>query len=154
MSVGVGDLAPGFSLEGAVNDERSTYTLSEHRGTPVVLVFYPGDASPVCTRQLNSYNENIGEFAGLGATILGLSPQSVDSHVKFSCGEGGFEFPLLADIGKQVGEAYGILGPFGLYRRSVFVLDPEGVIQYAHRAVTGMTYRSTDEIVGALNALD
>ena len=69
------------------------------------------------------------------------------SHDDFSCKQGGFAFPLLADTDKAVGEAYGILGPLGFYRRSVFVVDAEGVVRYAHRAVAGLTFRSTDELV-------
>lgn len=153
MAVRIGDLAPDFTLDGAVGEERGSYTLSSLRGAPVVLAFYPGDSTPVCTRQLNSYNENIGDFSGVDATIFGISPQSVDSHVQFSCDEGGFEFPLLADEDKSVGKDYGILGPLGLYRRSVFVIDADGVIRYAHRAVAGLTYRSSDEIVAALDGL-
>jgi peroxiredoxin Q/BCP len=106
----VGDEAPDFTLDGTGD---RTYTLSEFRGQAVVLVFYPGDATPVCTRQLNSYNDDIGEFETLGAQVLALSPQGVESHEKFSCKQGGFKFPLLADTDKEVGRAYGILGPLG-----------------------------------------
>jgi peroxiredoxin Q/BCP len=75
----------------------------------------------------------------------------VDSHCDFSR-KHGFKFPLLADTDKKVGEAYGILGPIGFYRRSVFVVDAEGVIRYAHRAIAGLTYKSTDELVQAVRA--
>lgn len=153
MAIGIGDQAPDFTLDGAVGEERGTYTLSDYRGGPVVLAFYPGDASPVCTRQLNSYNDNMDGFSDLKATVIGLSPQDVESHIKFSCNEGGFDFPLLADTDKSVGEQYGIVGPLGLYRRSVFVIDAEGVVRYAHRAVAGLTYRSSDELIAALDSL-
>ena len=144
----VGDKAPDFTLPGTGDRD---YTLSEYRGQPVVLVFYPGDDTPVCTRQLNSYTNDISEFEGVGAQVLALSPQDVASHEKFSSNQGGFAFPLLADAGKKVGGAYGILGPLGFYRRSVFVIDPTGSICYAHRAVSGLTYRPTQEIVDAIN---
>ena len=84
--------------------------------------------------------------------MLAVSPQSVQSHDDFSCKQGGFAFPLLADTDKAVGEAYGILGPLGFYRRSAFVIDAEGIVRYAHRAVAGLTFRSTDELVAAVKA--
>ena len=146
--VAVGDEAPDFTLPGT--GEGSPYTLSALRGQPVVLVFYPGDNTAVCTTQLNSYSKDIDQFEGLGAQVLAVSPQSVDSHEQFSCKQGGFKFPLLADVDKKVGEAYGILGPLGFYKRSVFVIDAAGVIRYAHRAMAGLTYRPTEELVAAL----
>ncbi len=154
MAVGVGDVAPDFTLPGVFGETEADYTLSSYRGDPVVLVFYPGDSSPVCTRQLNSYNDNLDQFADTGATILSVSPQSVESHIKFSCKQGGFEFPMLADTDKSVGSSYGILGPLGLYRRSIFVIDAAGTIAYAHRAITGATYRSANDLVAVLKAME
>ena len=117
-----------------------------------MLVFYPGDNTPVCTTQLRSYSNDFDQFEGTGAVVWAISPQDVESHEKFSCQQGGFKFPLLADTDKAVGQAYGILGPIGFYRRSVFVVDAEGVIRYAHRALSGLTYRRTDELVKAVAA--
>ncbi len=148
MTVGVGDIAPEFSLPGT--GER-TYTLSDFRGHCVVLAFYPGDNSPVCTAQLNEYSREIGEFQNLDATVFGISPQSVASHEAF-IGKHGFPFPLLADEEKSVARDYAILGPLGFYRRSVFVVDPSGVIRYAHRSATGMTFRKSSELIAALTA--
>lgn len=145
----VGDDAPDFTLAGT-GDRK--YTLSDYRGQPVVLVFYPGDNTPVCTTQLNAYSDDIGQFEELGAQVLAVSPQNVDSHEKFSCKQGGFKFPLLADTDKAVGKAYGILGPLGFYKRSVFVIDGAGVVRYAHRSGHGLTFRKTDELVKAVQA--
>jgi peroxiredoxin len=149
MGAKLGEQAPDFELPGT--GDRS-YRLSEYRGQPVVLVFYPGDNTAVCTTQLNSYSRDIDAFEGLGAQVLAVSPQSVESHEQFSCKQGGFEFPLLADENKAVGKEYGILGPLGFYRRSVFVVDADGVIRYVHRAVAGLTFRRTDELVKAVEA--
>jgi thioredoxin-dependent peroxiredoxin len=148
MTVGIGDIAPDFRLPGT--GERD-YALSDFRGHSVVLAFYPGDNSPVCTAQLNEYSREIGEFQDLDATVFGISPQSVASHEKFS-GKQGFPFPLLADEEKNVGREYGILGPLGFYRRSVFVIDTAGVIRYAHRSATGMTFKKSSELIEALTA--
>ena len=148
MAIGVGDTAPNFTLSGTGG---RSYSLSEFRGSPVVLVFYPGDDTPVCTKQLNSYNHDLADFANVEATILAISPQDVASHEKFRA-KHGFEFPLLADTDKAVGALYGTLGPIGFYRRSVFVVDGKGIIRYAHRAIAGLTYRPASELVEAVKA--
>jgi peroxiredoxin len=154
--VAIGDEAPAFTLEGtdgtAAGHRR--YALDEFRGEPVVLVFYPADNSPVCTRQLRAYTEDISSFAAVGAQVLALSPQSVAAHDEFAEANHGFAFPLLADTDKAVGEAYGILGPVGFYRRSVFVIDRAGTVRWLHRATAGLTFRRVDEIVAAVQALD
>lgn len=155
MSISVGDRAPDFELRGTDGTDAGTrtYSLAEMAGKPVVLVFYPGDNTPVCTRQLNAYTSEFDQFAEVDAQVLALSPQDVESHVAFAEAQGGFAFPLLADTDKSVAADYGVLGPIGFYRRSVFVVDAEGTIRYAHRAVAGLTYRSTAEIVEALRSL-
>ena len=149
MAVDVGDVAPDFTLPGTGGEQ---YTLSAYLGHHVVLAFYPGDNSPVCTLQLNSYTREFDDFEGLDAKVFGVSPQSVSSHEKFSDRQGGFAFPLLADNDKVVGRLYGVLGPLGFYRRSVFVIDPKGRIKYAHRSATGMTFKKTPVIVDAITA--
>lgn len=150
----LGTEAPDFTLPGTDGTPQGhrDYTLSEYRGQPVVLAFYPGDNTPVCTRQLNSYSEEIESFSGVGAQVLALSPQDVASHDDFAQAQGGFGFPLLADVDKTVGAEYGILGPIGFYRRSVFVIDAEGILRYSHRAIAGLTFRPTDELVAAIEA--
>ena len=148
MTISSGEPAPDFTLPGT--GERD-YTLSAERGHPVVLAFYPGDDTTVCTVQLNSYNDDLADFTELGATVWGISPQGVESHEQFAA-KHGFRFPLLADEGKKVGEAYGILGPLGFYRRSVFVVDAEGVVRYAHRSLVGATFKKSPELVAAIRA--
>lgn len=152
--VAIGDIAPDFSLPGTDGTDagRRTYTLSEFRDQPVVVVFYPGDNTPVCTRQLNAYTDEIDEFHEVGAQVLAISPQDVASHDGFAEKQGGFGFPLLADIDKEVGAAYGILGPIGFYRRSAFVIDAAGAVAYSHRAIAGLTFRPTSELVDAVAA--
>ncbi len=149
MSIGVGDRGPDFTLPGTGGTE---YSLSDYLGVPVVLVFYPGDDTPVCTKQLNSYNDELSQFAALDAQVIGISAQDVESHDKFS-GKHGFGFPLLADTDKAVAAAYGTLGPIGFPRRSVFILDREGVVRYAHRAIAGLMYRPVKELVAELEKL-
>lgn len=146
---GVGDAAPDFTLPGTGGRH---YSLADYRGQPVVVVFYPGDNTPVCTSQLRQYSSDIARFEGVGAQVVAISPQDVESHEAFSCAQGGFAFPLLADVDRAVGTAYDIIGPAGFYRRSVFVVDPDGMVRYAHRAISGLTYRPVDEILEALPA--
>ncbi len=146
MALSVGDIAPEFTLPGTGG---RTYSLSEYAGKPVVLVFYPGDNTPVCTKQLNSYNDEFAEFDKVDAAVLAISSQDIASHEGFS-GKHGFRFPLLADVDKTVMALYGTLGPLGFPRRSVFVVGRDGKIAYAHRAVAGLTFRSVDEITAAI----
>ena len=150
MSLSVGDYAPNFEIPGT---GARSYSLQEFRGRPVVLVFYPGDNTPICTAQLNTYTKEIEQFAGLDAQVLALSPQAVESHEKFSEKQGGFAFPLLADTDKAVAGLYGTLGPLGFPRRSVFVVDGTGIIRYAHRAIAGLTFRPVAELVAVLKKL-
>jgi thioredoxin-dependent peroxiredoxin len=149
MSVGVGDRAPDFTLPGTGDRH---YSLSDYLGRPIVLVFYPGDDTPVCTKQLNAYNDDLDQFEALDAQVIGISAQSVESKEAFS-GKHGFEFPLLADTDKEVAASYGTLGPIGFPRRSIFIIDREGIIRYAHRAMAGLTFRPVDELIDELEKL-
>jgi len=149
MSIGFGDVAPAFTLPATGGRNVS---LGDYLGQPVVLVFYPGDDSPVCTRQLNSYNDDLSQFQALSAQVLAISAQSIESHEKFSA-KHRFQFPLLADVDKVVAAAYGTLGPLGFPRRSVFVVDRSGIIRYEHRAIAGLTFRPVGELVDVLLGL-
>src|SRR5436305_9769840 len=147
----VGDLAPDFSLPGTQPDtpERD-YTLSAERGHPVVLAFYPGDETPVCTRQLCSYQHDLDVLRDLDATLWGISSQGLESHRKFQ-EHRGLSFPLLADVDNTVFSAYG-LGSL-LNRRAVFVIDADGKVAWSHVSTTGLTYQKVDKLAEALRAL-
>jgi peroxiredoxin Q/BCP len=150
MTLAIGERAPDFTLPGTGGRQ---YSLAEYRGKPVVLVFYPGDDTPVCTKQLNAYNDGLAQFSDLGAHVLAISAQDVGSHERFSAKHGGFDFPLLADTDKAVAGLYGTLGPIGFPRRSVFIVDGDGIVRYAHRAIAGLTYRPVNELVAVLRQL-
>ena len=75
-----GDSAPDFSLPA---DDGSTFTLSAHRGRRILLVFYPGDGTPVCTKQLCDYRDGVEAFAGLGVDVVGVSRDDAESHRRF-----------------------------------------------------------------------
>lgn len=152
MALTRGDQAPGFEAPGVFDGVRSTYRLEDLRGSPVVLAFYPGDNTPVCTRQLRSYTDDMDRFVDLDAQILAISPDDLDSHEEFATAQGGFAFPLLSDTDRSIAEAYGVLGPMGFYRRSVFVVDASGSLSYVHRGFAGARFRKTPELLAAVTA--
>jgi peroxiredoxin Q/BCP len=152
----VGTAAPDFVLPGVIvadgDAARGDYTLSEQRGKPLVLAFYPGDDTSVCTKQLCSYTADLSSFNDLGATVWGISPQDVDSHERFARKQ-GLTLPLLADVGLAVARQYGItLGGAGL-RRSVFVIDGDGIVRWKHVTLIGLTFPSSQTITAQLTAL-
>jgi peroxiredoxin Q/BCP len=147
----IGDVAPDFRLPGVrVVDgmvERRYFQLSQMRGTPVVLAFYPFDSSPGCTKQLCEYEDEFGGFEALGADVWGISLQGLNSHEKFAR-ERNLSFPLLADFPHGVAAEYGatFLGDL-LIRRSVFIVDGEGILRWKYVATTGyLGHRSAHEL--------
>lgn len=152
----VGEVAPDFTLPGTVpaNEPGAgdrDFTLSAERGHPVVLAFYPGDETPVCTKQLCSYQHDLDVLKGLEATLWGISSQDLESHKKFQANR-GLTFPLLADTGNEVFAAYG-LGLGLARRRAIFVIDAGGKVAYAHVHRLGITYQKTEQIAEVLRAL-
>jgi peroxiredoxin Q/BCP len=146
--VDVGDAAPDFELPGTGG---KTYKLSDYRGRKVVLAFYPGDFTAVCTKQFCSYRDNGEQLDGLGAEVLGISPQSVESHERFS-EEKRLNVPLLADEDKSIARAYGVLaGP--MVRRAIFIVDEDGVVRHRKVTLAGLTYESVDDLEQALAAI-
>lgn len=143
----VGDPAPDFELAGTGD---KTYRLADYRGRKLVLAFYPGDFTAVCTKQFCSYRDQGDRLEGIGADVLGISPQSVDSHERF-VEEKRLNVPLLADEDKVVARAYGVLaGP--MVRRALFVIDEEGVVRHRKVTLAGLTYESVDDIERAVAA--
>src|SRR5262245_60289656 len=145
--VRVGDKAPTFELEGTGG---RTYKLSDYRETGVILAFYPGDFTPVCTKQFCSYRDDGDRIEALGLPMLGISPQSVESHERFA-EQNGLQVPLLYDPGKRVARAYGALGPGGFVRRSIFLIDSEGIVRYRHVALFGLRYQDVGDLERAVD---
>ena len=142
----VGDPAPDFELEGT--DGR--FRLSDHRGQRVVLLFYPGDNTPVCTRQFCSYRDHSDDLADLGATIVGISDQDLDSHAAFVA-KHGLNVPLLADSDSAVAKLYGARAPLVGTRRAVVIVDEEGTVRYRHDHRLGLDFQDTDQLREALS---
>jgi peroxiredoxin Q/BCP len=142
----VGDPAPDFELPGTGG---RTYRLSDYRGRGVILAFYPGDFTPMCTRQFCSYRDDEDKLVKLGVDLIGISPQSVDSHERFIA-ENSLSVPLLADEDKEVARAYGALLLGGLVRRSIFVIDGELVVRHRRMSAVGLGFESADDLQEAV----
>ena len=141
----VGDRAPDFELPGTGG---KTYRLGDYRGRKLILAFYPGDFTAVCTRQFCSYRDDGERLDGLGAEVLGISAQSVESHERF-VKEKSLNVPLLADEDKEVARAYGVTaGP--VVRRATFIVDEEGVVRHARVSLTSLGYDSVADLEAAL----
>lgn len=143
----VGEDAPDFELHGT----DGSFKLSEHRGERVVLLFYPGDNTPVCTKQFCSYRDRPDEFAALGATVVGISAQGVESHQGF-VEKHNLTVALLADVDGAVAKLYSAYGRMGT-KRAVIVIDEQGIVRHRHDHLLGLDYQSVDELQVALDAL-
>jgi peroxiredoxin Q/BCP len=144
----VGDPAPDFELEGT----DGTFILSEHLGERVVLLFYPGDNTPVCTKQFCSYAERADDMRDLPATVIGISSQAVESHREFQA-KHSIPVPLLADVDRSVAKAYRASAPMIGTRRAVIVIDETGVIRHRHVHRLGLDFQTVDEIRAVLAEL-
>ena len=153
MPVEEGSPAPAFSL---TSDSGETVTLSSLRGSPVVLYFYPRDNTPGCTKQACGIRDAWGEFERRGAVVLGVSPDSEASHVKFK-EKFDLPFTLLADPDHATADAYGVWVEKSMYgkkymgvERSTFVIGPDGTIAAVMRKVKPETH--ADDVLAVLAA--
>jgi len=140
-----GEEAPDFELPGT----EGTFRLSDHRGERVVMLFYPGDDTPVCTKQFCSYRDRADDFAALDATVVGISAEDLDSHESFR-EKYGLNVPLLADVDSSVAKSYGAHAPVVGTRRAVVIVDGEGVVRHRHDHTLGLDFQSVDDIAAAL----
>lgn len=147
-TVEVGDKAPEFELPGTGG---RSYRLSDYRGRGLILAFYPGDFTRVCTAQFCSYRDNSERLDALGVEVLGISPQSVESHDRWTQMH-DLTVPLLADEDRAVAQAYGVAaGP--LVRRSIFLIDGDGVVRYRHVALVGLGFQDVEDLESAVSGL-
>jgi thioredoxin-dependent peroxiredoxin len=144
----VGEQAPDFELAGTDGQFR----LSEHRGERVVLLFYPGDNTMVCTKQFCSYRDRAEDFAALNATVVGISAQDLDSHRGF-VEKNRLTVPLLADPDGAVASAYSAHSSRLGTKRAVIVIDEDGIVRHRHDHLLGLDYQSVDELKDALDTL-
>lgn len=144
----VGDRAPEFTLPST----RGTVQLSSLLAKgPVLLVFYPGDDTPVCTKQLCDYRDNLAVFEKLGVQVVALNPQSEDSHGRFAQ-KHRLPFPVAADADGAVTRAYGARGLFGMTKRALVLVGRDGRIAW-RKVDFPIFYETTDDVRGALERL-
>ena len=141
----VGELAPDFELDGT----SGRFKLSDHRGERVVLLFYPGDFTPVCTKQFCSYSDRWEDVEKLDATVVGISAQSVERHHEFQSMH-GIPMPLLADDDRAVAKLYGLSQPILGTKRAVVIVDENGRIAYRHVHLLGLDFQTVDDLREAL----
>jgi peroxiredoxin Q/BCP len=144
----IGEAAPDFELPGT----DGTFKLSEHRGERVVLLFYPGDNTMVCTKQFCSYRDRADDFASLNATVVGISSQDLASHEAFTA-KHGLTVPLLADVDKAVAKSYSAFSQRLGIKRAVIVIDERGIVRHRHDHLLGLDFQSVDDLKIALSAL-
>lgn len=135
----LGAQAPPFAL---IDENERAVTLKSLKGKPIVLVFYPGDDTTICTKQLCEIRDDWAAFKRLGAAVYGVNGQGAEAHGKFAA-KYKFPFPLLVDKGWQMSKAYH--AGWGIVRRTVYVIGPDGRIIYAQRGKP-----STADILSAI----
>jgi peroxiredoxin Q/BCP len=142
-----GDKAPDFSLtDGDGND----WTLSDHKGKPVVLLFYPGDNTPVCTAQLCSVRDHWSEYQATGAEVVGISTDTVESHKDFA-EKNELPLKLLADTDRSVSTLYDMKSWLpGRSARGVVVIDKDGKIAYSKAQALSLFKPADVEVLEAI----
>jgi len=156
----VGQRAPDFTADAVVDQEFTTIKLSNYQGKSyVLLLFYPLDFTFVCPTEITAFNDRYSEFQQLGTEILGISVDSVFSHLKWiqtdrrEGGVGNLNFPLIADIKKEISKAYNVLVPEdGVALRGLFIVDKDSIIQ--HATINNLAFgRNVDEALRTLQAI-
>jgi peroxiredoxin Q/BCP len=152
---GTGEAAPTFRLQDQNGD---WHALEDYRGKWVTLYFYPKDDTPGCTTEACAFRDNIFAFDKIGAVVLGVSLDDVESHAQFA-EKYSLPFPLLADTGTETAKAYGVLssmGSFKMAKRETFLIDPEGNIakHYAQVSPSDHSEQVLSDLEGLMAAAD
>lgn len=141
------EAAPDFSLPDGNGEQ---WRLSDHRGKVVVLLFYPGDETPVCTKQLCSVRDRWEDYMATGAEVVGISSDSVESHQKFAAHH-DLPLRLLSDKDRAVATLYGARSFIpGRVARSVFVIDAKGILRHSDVRPVGLIRPKDDAIISAI----
>jgi peroxiredoxin Q/BCP len=151
LTVKVGDKAPDFTLPSQLGDN---VTLSEYFGKKnVVLYFYPKDESPGCTREACTFRDSYEELTSLGAEVIGVSSQSVESHRSFATHH-GLPFILLSDAGNKVRQLYGVPSTMGVIPgRVTYIIDKKGVVRHIFSSQT-QAEKHVEEAIETLKELE
>ncbi|MDX6614525.1 MAG: thioredoxin-dependent peroxiredoxin [Blastocatellia bacterium] len=143
----VGSMAPDFSLP---DGDGNTWRLADHRGKVVVLLFYPGDETPICTKQMCSVRDRWEDYAATGAAVVGVSANTVESHKSFA-EHHNLPLRLLADADGAISKLYGSMSIFpGRTARCVFVIDAHGIIRHRDVRRIGFIRPSDDDTIRAI----
>jgi thioredoxin-dependent peroxiredoxin len=141
--------APDFTLRDGNGD---AWRLSDHRGKVVVLLFYPGDETPICTRQMCSVRDRWDDYVATGAEVVGISSDSVESHQKFAAHH-NLPLRLLSDSDGTASKLYGARSLIpGKVARSVFVIDAQGVLRHSDVRPLGLFKPKDDDTIAAIRA--
>lgn len=144
-----GSAAPDFALP---DSNGASWRLSDQHGKVVVLLFYPGDETPVCTKQMCSVRDRWEDYSATGAEVVGISTNSVESHKSFAENH-DLPLRLLADVDRKVADMYGAQSLIpGKVARSVFVIDAQGVIRYRDVRPLGLFRPKDDDTINAIRA--
>ena len=145
----INEPAPDFSLP---DGDGKQWRLSDHRGKVVVLLFYPGDETPICTRQMCSVRDRWDDYVATGAEVVGISTDSVESHRKFA-EHHKLPLRLLSDADGSASKLYGARSLIpGKVARSVFVIDASGIVRHSDIRPLGLFKPKDDETIAAINA--
>ena len=145
----INEPAPDFSLP---DGDGKQWRLSDHRGKVVVLLFYPGDETPVCTKQLCSVRDRWNDYVATGAEVVGISSDSVESHRKFA-DHHKLPLRLLSDKDRTAATLYDARSFIpGRVARSVFVIDAQGILRYSDIRPVGLIRPKDDATIAAIKA--
>ncbi len=140
--------APGFTLP---DSEGAMVSLADFAGKKVLLIFYPGDDTPVCTAQLCDYRNNVTEFTKRGIAVVGISSDSPQSHKSFA-ERNSLPFTLLSDTEKKTAKAYDALGFLGISQRAYALIDENGIVLLAYSDFLPITYQPMKELLAKIDA--
>jgi peroxiredoxin len=154
MSADVGSTAPDFTL---TNQERQPVKLSEQRGKPVVLAFFPAAFSSVCTKELCTFRDSLARLNQARAQVYGISVDTFFTLKAFH-DQQGYNFPLLSDFNKEAIRDYGVfnedmIGLKGIAKRAVFVIDKDGVVRHREVLEDARNEPSYDKVFATLESL-
>ncbi|GAX77761.1 hypothetical protein CEUSTIGMA_g5204.t1 [Chlamydomonas eustigma] len=154
----VGSKAPDFKAQAVFDQEFLEVSLSQYRGKYVVLFFYPLDFTFVCPTEITAFSDRHAEFKAINTEVLAVSVDSQFTHLAWiqtdrkEGGLGDLAYPLVADLKKEISQAYGVLTDEGIALRGLFIIDREGVVQ--HATINNLAFgRSVDETKRVLQAI-
>ncbi|MGK0390964.1 MAG: peroxiredoxin [Maribacter sp.] len=156
MSLKIGDTAPGFTL---TSDEKKSVSLSDYKGKNVVVLFFPLAFTGVCTTELCNTRDDIAFYQGLDAEVLAISVDSPFALEKFKA-EQSLNFPLLSDFNSDASKSYDaiyedfVLGMKNVSKRSAFLIDKEGIVQYAEVLENAGELPNFEALKGTLSSLN